>query len=166
MNAINANSKYVNEAIKLLELVNTDRKLRDMLGYGIEGKHFTYMNGGEAVHRDRTDWPLINYQIGSYFIETPEDTVPPGYWEEVQQLNEAAVPSVMLGFILDMEPVRNEVINCRSAWLKYFTDLNTGASDPDTVLPQVMAELKTAGLDKVLAEAQRQVDEYFQNRGK
>jgi putative aldouronate transport system substrate-binding protein len=165
MNAVNANSKYRNEAVKLLELVNTDRKLRDMLGYGIEGKHFTYVNGGEAVHRDRTDWPLINYQIGSYFIETPEDTVPPGYWEEVRQLNEAAVPSVMLGFILDLEPVRNEVINCRSAWLKYVTDLNTGASDPDAALPQVMAELKTAGFDKVLAEAQRQVDEYFRNRG-
>jgi putative aldouronate transport system substrate-binding protein len=164
MNAVSANSKYRNEALKLLELVNTDRKLRDMLGYGIEGKHFTYVNDGEAVHRDRTDWPLINYQIGSYFIETPEDTVPPGYWEEVRQLNEAAVPSVMLGFILDLEPVRNEVINCRSAWLKYVTDLNTGASDPEAALPQVMAELKTAGFDKVLAEAQRQVDEYFRNR--
>ncbi|MDR1466760.1 MAG: ABC transporter substrate-binding protein [Treponema sp.] len=165
MNAINANSRYRNESLKLLELVNTDRKLRDMLGYGVEGTHFTYVAGGEAVHRDRTDWPLINYQAGSYFIETPEDTVPPGYWEEVQQLNEQAVPSVMLGFIMDLEPIRNEVINCRSVWFKYFTDLNTGASDPETVLPQVMMELKPAGFDKVLAEAQRQVDEYFQNQG-
>lgn len=163
MNAINANSKYRNEAVKLLELVNTDKKLRDMLGYGIEGKHFTYVNGGTAVHRDRTDWPLINYQVGSFFIETPEDTVPPGYWEEVQSLNEQAAPSVMLGFMMDLEPVRNEVINCRSVWLKYFNDLNTGASDPVTALPQVMGELKNAGFDKVLAEAQRQVDEYFRN---
>jgi putative aldouronate transport system substrate-binding protein len=165
MNAINANSKYIKEALKLLELVNTDRKLRDMLGYGIEGKHFTYVNNGEAVHRDRTDWPLINYQLGSYFIETPEDTVPPGYWEEVRRLNEQAVPSVMLGFMMDLEPVRNEAINCRGAWLKYVTDLNTGASDPDTALPRIMAELKTAGFDKVLSEAQRQVDEHFQKQG-
>jgi putative aldouronate transport system substrate-binding protein len=163
MNAVNANSKYKQEALKLLELVNTDRKLRDMLGYGIEGKHFTYVADGKAVRRDRTDWPLINYQAGSYFIETPEDTVPPGYWDEVRQLNEEAVPSVMLGFILDMEPIRNEIINCRSVWMKYFTDLNTGASDPETVLPQVMAELKAAGFDQVLAEAQRQVDDYFKN---
>jgi putative aldouronate transport system substrate-binding protein len=161
MNAVNVNSKYVNEAVKLLELVNTDRKLRDMLGYGIEGKHFSYVNGGTAVYRDRTDWPLINYQEGSFFIETPEDTVPPGYWEQVRELNEAAVPSVMLGFMLDLEPIRNEAINCRTTWLKYFYDLNTGASDPETSLPQLMAELKAAGIDKVLAEAQRQVDEYF-----
>jgi putative aldouronate transport system substrate-binding protein len=80
----------------------------------------------------------------------------------VRELNEAAVPSVMLGFMLDLEPIRNEAINCRTTWLKYFYDLNTGASDPETALPQLMAELKTAGIDKVLAEAQRQVDEYFQ----
>jgi putative aldouronate transport system substrate-binding protein len=162
MNAVNVNSKYRNEAVKLLELVNTDRKLRDMLGYGIEGKHFSYVDGGAAVRRDRTDWPLINYQVGSYFIETPENTVPAGYWEEVQQLNAAAVPSVMLGFVMDLEPVRNEIINCRSTWLKYFTDLNTGVSDPDVILPQVLTEMRAAGFDRVVAEAQRQVDEYFQ----
>jgi putative aldouronate transport system substrate-binding protein len=165
MNAINVNSKYKAEALKLLELVNRDKKFRDMLGYGIEGKHFTYVDGGNRVHRDRTDWSLINYQVGSYFIETPEDTVPPGYWDEVRQLNEEAVPSVMLGFMLDLEPIRNEVINCRTAWLKYVTDLNTGASDPTVVLPQVMRELKNAGFDQVIAEAQRQVDDFFKTKG-
>jgi putative aldouronate transport system substrate-binding protein len=165
LNAINVNSKYKKEALKVLELVNTDGKLRDMLAYGIEGKHFTYVNDGKAVRRDRTDWPLINYQTGNYFIETPEDTVPPGYWDEVLQLNEEAVPSVMLGFMMDLEPVRNEVTNCRTVWLKYFTDLNTGASDPDAVIPRLMAELKNAGFDTVMAEAQRQIDEYFRNKG-
>jgi putative aldouronate transport system substrate-binding protein len=163
MNAINANSKYKTEALKLLELINTDKKFRDMVGYGVEGKHFSYVNDGNAVHRDRTDWPLVNYQEGSFFIETPEDTVPPGYWEEVQQLNESAAPSVMLGFMLDLEPVRNEITNCRSVWLRYFTDLNTGASDPAVILPQVMTELKNAGFDKVMEEAQRQVDDFFRN---
>jgi putative aldouronate transport system substrate-binding protein len=165
MNAISVNSKYKKEALKVLELVNTDGKFRDMLAYGIEGKHFTYVNDGKAVRRDRTEWPLINYQVGSFFIETPEDTVPPGYWDEVLQLNEQAVPSVMLGFMMDLEPVRNEITNCRTVWLKYFTDLNTGASDPDAVIPRLMAELKNAGFDTVMAEAQRQIDEYFRNKG-
>jgi putative aldouronate transport system substrate-binding protein len=163
MNAISVNSKYKVESLKVLELINTDKKFRDMIGYGIEGNYFHYVNNGTAVHRDRTDWPLINYQEGSFFIETPEDTVPDGYWEEVLQLNEMAAPSVTLGFMLDLEPIRNEVINCRTAWQKYATDINTGASDPAVVLPQVMTELKNAGIDKVIAEAQRQVDEYFRN---
>ncbi|MDR2534523.1 MAG: ABC transporter substrate-binding protein [Treponema sp.] len=160
MNAISVNSKYKNEALKFLELVNTDKKLRDMIGYGIEGKHFEYVNNGTAVRRIRTDWSLVNYQEGTYFIETPEDTVPPGYWEEVRQLNAEAVPSVMLGFMMDIEPVQNEIANCRSVWGKYQTDLITGASDPDVIIPQIIAELKSAGFDKIQAEAQRQVDAF------
>jgi putative aldouronate transport system substrate-binding protein len=159
MNAISVNSRYKAEALKLLELVNTDTKFRDMLAYGIEGVHFHYVDN--AVHRDRTDWPLVNYQEGSFFIETPEDTVPPGYWDEVRQLNESATPSVMLGFVMDLEPVQNEIINCRNVWNKYYTDLKTGASDPATTLPKVMAELASAGFEKVMVEAQRQVDAYF-----
>ncbi|MDR0636027.1 MAG: ABC transporter substrate-binding protein [Treponema sp.] len=162
MNAISVNSKYKVEALKLLELVNTDTKLRDMIGYGIEGKHFHYVNNGTAVHRDRTDWPLVNYQEASFFTETPEDTVPAGYWDEVLQLNEQATPSVVIGFMLDLEPIRTEVANCQTIWSKYGTDLNTGASDPAVVLPQLIAELKNAGFDKVVAEAQRQVDRYVQ----
>ncbi|GMO68901.1 MAG: ABC transporter substrate-binding protein [Treponemataceae bacterium] len=164
LTAISANSKYQKEALKLIELVNTDTKLRDMIAYGIEGTHFSYVtkeDGTKAVHRDSTDWPLINYQEGTFFTETPEDNVPTGYWEEVKGLNEAASNSVMLGFMLDLEPIQAEIINCRSVWGKYYIDLKMGVSDPATMIPQVMSELKAAGFDKVLEEAQRQVDEFF-----
>lgn len=161
MNAVSANSKYTKEALRLLQLVNSDTKLRDMLHLGIEGKHFEYVNEHNAVRRLRTDWPLVNYQEGSYFIETPLETVPSGYWDEVRKQNEDAVPSVMLGFIMDIEPVQNDIMNCRSVWEKYQNDLLLGAANPDIVLPKVIGELKGAGLDKVMAEAQRQIDEFF-----
>jgi putative aldouronate transport system substrate-binding protein len=161
MKAVSVNSKYKKEALRFLQLVNTDVKLRDMLQMGIEGKHFKYVNNGTAISRLRTDWPLVNYQQGSYFIETPMEDVPPGYWDEVRQQNEEAFPSVMLGFIMDPDPVINEMMNCRLVWDKYFIDLKTGASDPDVIIPLVIAELKANGFDKVLAEAQRQVDEFF-----
>ncbi|GHV25349.1 ABC transporter substrate-binding protein [Spirochaetia bacterium] len=164
INCISVNSKYKKEALRLLELVNSDSKFRDMMAYGIEGDHFHYVtmsDGRRTVHKDRTDWPLVNYQEGSYFIETPEDTVPPGYWDEVRYLNETATASQLLGFNMDLTPVENEVINCKNTWMKYYTDLRTGASDPDKVLPIVIAELKKKGMDKIIAEAQRQVDEFF-----
>jgi putative aldouronate transport system substrate-binding protein len=34
-----------------------------------------------------------------------------------------------------------------------------GVLDPETVIPQADAELKAAGMDKVIAEKQRQLDE-------
>ena len=163
MNAISVKSRHTEEALKLLELVNTDTKLRDMLTWGIEGRHFEYVDGGRAVRKLR-DWALVNYQIGTFFIGTPEDTVPPGYWEEVRQLNNSATPSVMLGFTLDLEPIQNEIINARSIWGRYRTDLVTGTSDPDVIIPQIMTELRNANFDRIITEAQRQVDAFFANK--
>jgi len=51
-------------------------------------------------------------------------------------------------------------MNCRSVWEKYKVDLITGASDPDTVLPGILAELKNGGFNTVLEEARRQVGEF------
>jgi putative aldouronate transport system substrate-binding protein len=164
INCISVNSKYKREALKLLELVNSDTSFRDMMAYGIEGDHFHYVtmpDGRKAVHRDRNDWPLINYQGGNYFIETPEDTVPAGYWDEVRYLNETAFPSYILGFTMDLTPVENEVINCRNTWDKYSTDLRTGAANPNKLLPVVISELRKKGMDKIIAEAQRQIDGFF-----
>ena len=164
INCISVNSRYKAEALKLLSLVNSDAAFRDMMAYGIEGDHFHYVtmpDGRKAVHRDRTDWPLVNYQEGNYFIETPEDTVPAGYWDEVRHLNETAFSSYLLGFTMDLTPVENEVINCKNTWMKYYTDLRTGASDPDEMTPVIIAELKKKGMDAIIAEAQRQIDAFF-----
>ena len=161
LSGISSNSRHKAESLKLLELVNTDTKLRDMLAYGIEGKHFNYTNDGNAVEIILTDWSLINYQQGNYFIITPQSNVPPSYWEEVRYQNEMATPVSAMGFMIDLEPIRMDLMNCKSAWDRYATDLTLGASDPDDVLPKVIADLKNAGADRLIAEIQRQVDKYF-----
>ncbi|MDR1787958.1 MAG: ABC transporter substrate-binding protein [Treponema sp.] len=158
MNAISASSKYKKECLEFLELVNMDRALRDMLSFGIEGEYFHYTEDGR-IHRDITDWPLVNYQLGTYFNLSVTDDNPPDYWDEVRRLNEEAASSVMLGFVMDIEPVRNEILACKAVWDKYVYDLLTGASDPDVMLPRIIAELEGAGFGAVLAEAQRQVND-------
>jgi putative aldouronate transport system substrate-binding protein len=165
MNAVSSQSRYKAQALKLIQLANTDVKFRDMLGYGLEGTHFTYVNNGTAVHRNTSrPWSLTNYQEATFFIETPEDNVPAGYWDEVRQLNEQGTRAATLGFIMNLAPVQNQIANCNTVWTKYRTDLVTGVSDPATVLPQVIAELKANGYDLIVAEAQRQIDAWKASR--
>ena len=166
MNAISANSVHKEDALRLLQLVNTDTKLRDMLAYGIEGRHFNYVetDEGMAVRSINPNWSLTNYQQGNYFIVTPQDTVPPAYWDEVRYQNETAVPSVMMGFMMDLEPVLMELTNARIIWERNATDLMVGAANPDVVLPRIIAELRSVGLDRIMTEAQRQVDGFFGQR--
>ena len=64
LNAVSSNSSYKKEALKLLQLVNTDRKLRDMLAFGVEGTDFEYANSERTVVKRLTD----TWQIGNYWI--------------------------------------------------------------------------------------------------
>ena len=160
MNAISANSKYKEEALKVLQLMNTDSKFRDMCAYGTEGNYMKYEEDG-TVTRIRDDWSWPSYTQGTFFILSTLSDGDPEAWEQVKKQNEEATPSTCLGFALDISNIQNEVSNCNTVWDKYKYDLQTGASDPDQVLDQCISELKAAGLDTVIAEAQKQVDEFF-----
>ena len=160
MNAISVNSNYKEEALKVLQLMNTDSKFRDMCAFGVEGDHFEYVSDG-VVKRLRDDWTWPSYTQGTFFILSVTDDSDPDAYEQVKAQNEAATPSVCLGFALDISNIQNEMANCNTVWDKYKYDLLTGASDPNEVLPKCIEELKAAGLDTIIAEAQKQIDEFF-----
>lgn len=160
MNAISANSKYKEEALKVLQLMNTDSKFRDMCAFGTEGNFMKYEEDG-TVTRIRDDWSWPSYTQGTFFILSTQSGGDPNEWDQVKSQNESATASTCLGFALDISNIQNEIANCNTVWDKYKYDLQTGASDPDQVLDQCISELKAAGLDTVIAEAQKQVDEFF-----
>lgn len=160
MNAISSGSKYKDQCLLLLQLVNTDSKLRDMLAYGIEGRDFRYV--GDGIIKKLSDtWPLAAYTQGTFFDMSVTDDTNPQQWKEVEKQNEEATPSTCLGFSLDITNIQSEMSNCQAVWDKYRFDLQTGASDPDKARLRCIKELKSAGLDTILSEAQKQINEYF-----
>lgn len=114
-----------------------------------------------TVTRLRDDWVWPSYTQGTFFILPTLHGEDPDAWEQVKAQNEAATSSTCLGFALDISNIQNEVANCNTVWDKYKYDMLTGASDPAVVVDQCISELKAAGLDTVIAEAQKQVDEFF-----
>ena len=139
---------------------NTDSKFRDMCAYGTEGNYMKYSEDG-TVQKLRDDWNWPSYTQGTFFILSTQTDGDPDAWEQVKKQNETAVSSTCLGFALDITDIQNEVANCNMVWDKYKNDMLTGASDPETAVPACIEELKAAGLDKVIEEAQRQIDEFF-----
>ncbi|MDR3172543.1 MAG: ABC transporter substrate-binding protein [Treponema sp.] len=155
-NGISSNSKYVEESLKFFELANTDRKLRDMLAYGIEGKDFEYVTP-TTINKLTDTWSMAAFEQATFFIMSTTHGVP-NPWDEVLQLNEQARTSALFGFVFDRTPVQNEWANCTVVWDRFSADLFTGAVNPDVTVPQAIAELKANGFDRILAEAQRQID--------
>lgn len=166
MNMISANSKYPEKCLELLNLVNTDTTLRDMFYYGEEGVNFEYVdvNGEKRAHKINTDWSMAGYTQGTFFTVTPEDTTTTDQWGEIKALNEAAVPSVMLGFNLDTTEIDSQLANCREIWLRYKSEVMAGVNDPADVVPKIKKELMNAGFQDILDEAQAQVDEFLASK--
>ena len=172
MQAIYAGSKNADLALKVLELANTDTTMRDMMSFGKEGVHFEYVNkelddgSGEtrkAVHQLNTNWTngWTNYSQASFFVRTLLDTEPDTQLDEIKAQNDEATESVCMGFVMDISPIQNELSACTQVWSTYKADLLTGARDPDELVPTMIQELNDAGLQTIITEAQKQVDEYF-----
>lgn len=161
LNAISANSKYKKEAIKYLELVNTDPKLRNMLAFGELDVDYKNVDGEKVIERTSDTWPLAAYTQGTFFNLAVTKGAPVDQWEQVKKLNDAATSSTVLGFALDISNLQTEVANCQAVWDKYRYELVTGASDPEKTVPKIVDELKSAGLDKIMTAAQEQINNYF-----
>lgn len=162
MQAISATCENPERALMLLELVNTDEKLANMLNYGIEGTHYK-KTGAKTV----TLLPdAVNYSPGTDFIfgngsivyqrsdQTYKD------WNKVSANVKRAVPSPLLGFSFNPDPVADKLARLDEIADKYFIDLSIGKLDPAVNLPKMNNEFKNSGLQKALSEMQKQVDAF------
>lgn len=175
MACISASSPHPLEALKFLELVNTDTKLRDMLSYGEEGVNFEYVEmeitkNGETtteqrVHKINTDWTLAAYTQGKTIHMTPtDDTEVNPYVDEILVQNENALRSPAMGFVFDNSNVSDQIAACVAIFEGYKGIIHTGTGDPETNVANMMAEMRDSGFDEVVAEVQTQLDAYLASK--
>ena len=66
-----------------------------------------------------------------------------------------------IGFSFDITEVESEIAALKFIKDKYEKVLTTGTVDPAVEVPKLIEEAKAAGIDKVVAEAQRQFDAFL-----
>ena len=162
INCISNNCANPEKALQFLELVNTDSYVRDLLYYGVQGDNWDYTDDTkEWVHKNDAEWPMAGYTQGSFFAVTPTDDFDFNQYDDVEKQNAEAEGSVMLGFSMDIEPVRDKVQNCITICERYKSELLTGTKEPAELVSAMMSELDAAGFQDVMAEAQAQVDAFL-----
>ncbi|MEK3879168.1 DUF3502 domain-containing protein [Paenibacillus sp. FSL M7-0420] len=67
---------------------------------------------------------------------------------------------LFFGFNFNPDPAKTEVASISAIVKEFYPPIMTGAVDPDEYLPKAIAKMKAAGLDKVIAEAQEQFEEW------
>jgi len=167
MLAIPASSPNPVEAMKLINLMHTDSKLINMMLYGVEGTNWTLDPDGRVniiddawikAHPGAWVWGDITIQL----VTNQED---PDKNQLLIDYAADAFPEPSLGFRFRTEPVAPEITAIQAVVDGSQRALMTGYVDPVEELPKYIQALKDAGLDKVLAEVQKQYDEWKAAKG-
>lgn len=141
-----------------------DEKVVNLMNYGIEGKHYEKKNDSviDYISPDSmkgwnvgTPWMFGDQRLSYLFPN--ED---PKKWEDYQQWNDNAITCPNVGFTFDSESVKNEAVAIRNTASEYMGGLDTGAMDPDVYVPILAEKLKAAGVEKVLAEVNKQYEAF------
>lgn len=171
LQAISSSSANPGRALMLLDMVNTDVKLGTMLRHGIEGVH--YVRVGDQLDRsavpgiDVKNHPydyVFGYQFGSPFNQIWDVSYPADIKERFLAYNAQAIPTQAFGFSFDASPVQNGIAGLKSVLDIYEGALNLGRADPDVHLPKMRQALKDNGVDDFLAEVERQIAMWRENR--
>jgi putative aldouronate transport system substrate-binding protein len=163
MLGISSTSDDPARAMMFINLLHTDHELNNLLNFGIEGVHYEKVSTNiiKATNATKNYNPGASWMFGNQFLNYIWETEDPQKWEKFKAFNEDAKKSPGLGFTFNAEPVKTEVAALVNVGKEYDPALDTGSVDSDKVLPKYREKLKAAGLEKILAEKQKQLDAFL-----
>jgi len=163
---VSRTSKNPERALMFVELLNTDPELYNLLCFGIEGKHYKKIDDThieqikDGGYDPNTKWVHGN-TFNAYFVQDEPDDMR----DIIKKTNEEAKPLINSGFRFNEEKVKTEWANASAVDSDVGAILSSGTVDVDAYLKKYIDAQKKAGIDKVIAEAQAQWDEFLKAKG-
>lgn len=163
MTAVSATTKHPEECVKFLELINTNKKLYNLIVYGIEGKHYT-VNDDTTIHvnEDAGYAPRCGWKFGNQLNALIEEGNDLNVWKETEELNNSATVSPAVGITYFDDYVTNEIAQVNTVMSKYpfskgYVEIN------DDAVNKYKKEVEKAGSHTVYKEYKKQLDEFKAN---
>ena len=163
MMAISANSAHPEEAMKFLCLLNTDAYVMTLFNYGVEGIHYNLNAEGEVefIPEARSTYSPWRNGLGNVTLLPPEKGQGADFQQRFAEFYASSKKLPIYGFTFDIKPVETEVAAVANVKEAYALSLCTGAVDVDTALPELLSKLEAAGMQKIVDEANRQLNEFL-----
>jgi putative aldouronate transport system substrate-binding protein len=177
-NSFSANISNPERAMMFLDLLFSDPHLATMTRFGIEGVHHTITPAGKMVITPANSDPTARRYYTWYGISfgnmlianAPEEVAGPDNitMRKIQEANDVAVASLYFGMVFNPAPIANELAACTNVIQEYQDTLNAGRANSeaevDRLIDEFNAKLKANGLDRILAEVQKQADAFRASR--
>ncbi len=174
-NGIYTKSEHPEEAMRLLELLNTEEgaELYNLLCWGLEGTHYEKIDdthiktlefdseeGSATTSYATKKWLLGNTKYAWLNQGTSEEMKAMG-----EALNEDPTTQIsqLMGFIADTSNVEDQIAQVKAVISEYRKQLAVGAngSDWESVYNDFVKALEVAGYNDIITELQGQVDAFL-----
>lgn len=164
--SIPISAKNPERALMMLDLILTDPSYYNLLAYGIEGETYRFDENNFVEALDPANFPL---ESGTSAFRTPENNhfkagSPASITDDVKNMEKNAVSNKYRAFVMDTTNVKNEYAAVQNVISQYYNPLKLGYTDDfEKDFENLKEQLRLAGNDKVIAEFQKQVDEFNKN---
>ncbi len=154
-------------AMKMLALLYTDPVVATYVAQGIEDVHYVLDENGCSWYPEGKDLTTVNWCAGSQFyfpnrtLTFPFETDDADYYTDMLRSNEECQITDGIGFVFDSSGVYDEYSAVSTVIDEYFKALVYAEIDYDAHLGGFQQELKDAGIDKVIAAKQEQLDAFL-----
>lgn len=164
MLAIPVKSTNPERAFRFIELLYTDKELINLLKFGIQDVHYTKVseNRIRLIDPEHSGYnPGYTWAFGDQFKDYLMDNEDPLKWDKFIRYNNSGLVLNSLGFAFDKANVEAQTSACKNVVQAYYRQLLSGSADVDTTIRQFEKELKAAGVSDLIAEMQRQYDNWL-----
>ncbi len=170
MMAISTASQNPDRAMMFLNLLNTDPTAMTLLDYGVEGVHYTLDDQGCVAFTDkRADYQPWTNGSGNVTILPPttdqEKTYGTDFWDKFKDYYGSAKEIPILGYAYDASNMETEMGACANVVAEYMLPLCTGTVDVDEKLPEFLDKLDAAGVNDIIDDANKQLDDFMAAKG-
>ena len=163
--SINPNCKEAVKALQFIEKAHTDQNYYDLLRWGVEGVNYNRIDGkittvGIGAKNVKPSWTGL---IDGYMEE--ETLSASAYWQEQMDATRMTPEefSPLDGFIYDLTGLSAETAAMESVKTQYMTPLLCGITQSIEVdYENLQIQLKKAGIEKYIAQLQRQMDIFME----
>lgn len=167
-----SNCERPDKAIQFLNLCCSSAELTNLFKWGVEGVHYEVLGNGAIDNSMGSAWLNYWWMLGDYFKGlTPKSDLESTGLSSSDEFKAAEANweeeySPAYGFNFDSAPVKTQVAACDAINNQYQIAIACGTVDPEEELPKYSKALQDAGLSEVMAEKERQLNEWYASQGK
>lgn len=165
MMAVSTASKNPERAMMFLNLLNTDPYVMNLLNYGVEGVHYTLENGLVKWTDERSNYMPWTNGVGNVTILTPTVEQGADFWDGFKAYYGAAKEIPLLGYCYNGENMETQMGAVANVVGEFMLSLCAGSVDPDTEIPKFIEKLEAAGINDVLDDANKQLQDFLAAKG-